>query len=137
MIRFAVVLALAFWHLPMGYQAAAARLKQIERSIEEAAVNLGATGLRVLRDVYVPMLLRALIEAFAVSFVRAVTNVSIVIFLIAPGQVVATFVILNMIQNNIWGAAGALTTMLLLLTVVAIGATWTTVGRVARMPGMG
>ena len=132
-----LVLALAFWHLPMGYQAAAARLKQIERSIEEAAVNLGATGLRVLRDVYVPMLLRALIEAFAVSFVRAVTNVSIVIFLIAPGQVVATFVILNMIQNNIWGAAAALTTMLLLLTVVAIGATWTTVGRVARMPGMG
>lgn len=132
-----LVLALAFWHLPMGYQAAAARLKQIERSIEEAAVNLGATGLRVLRDVYVPMLLRALIEAFAVSFVRAVTNVSIVIFLIAPGQVVATFVILNMIQNNIWGAAAALTTMLLLLTVVAIGVTWTTVGRVTRMPGMG
>lgn len=129
--------ALAFWHLPMGYQAAAARFKQIERSIEEAAVNLGATGLRVLRDVYLPLLVRALVEAFAVSFIRAVTNVSIVIFLIAPGQVVATFVILNMIQNNIWGAAAALTTMLLLLTFVAIGLTWLSVGRIVRSPGVG
>jgi iron(III) transport system permease protein len=128
--------ALAFWHLPMGYQAAAARLKQIERSIEEAAINLGATGLRVLWDIYLPLLLRALIEAFAVSFIRAVTNVSIVIFLIAPGQVVATFVILNMIQNNIWGAAAALTTMLLLLTFLSIGATWLLVGRALRTPVM-
>ncbi len=127
-----LVTALAFWHLPMGYQAAAARLKQIERAIEEAAINLGATGLRVLWDVYVPLLLRALVEAFAVSFIRAVTNVSIVIFLIAPGQIVATFVILNMIQNNIWGAAAALTTMLLLLTFFSIGLTWLAVGRVFR-----
>jgi len=131
-----LVLALAFWHLPMGYQAASARLKQIERAIEEAAVNLGANGLRVLRDIYLPLLLRALIEAFAVSFIRAVTNVSIVIFLITPGQVVATFVILNMIQNNIWGAAAALTTMLLLLTFASIGITWSTVARVVRTPGI-
>lgn len=132
-----LALALAFWHLPMGYQAAAARLKQVERAIEEAAINLGATGLRVLRDVYVPLLVKAIVEAFSVSFIRAVTNVSIVIFLIAPGQVVATFVILNMIQNNIWGAAAALTTMLLLLTFVCIGLTWLAVGRVVRTPGVG
>lgn len=127
-----LVLALAFWHLPMGYQAAAAGLKQIERAIEEAAVNLGASGLRVLWDIYVPLLLRAVVEAFAVSFIRAVTNVSIVIFLIAPGSIVATFAILGMIQSNAWGAAAALTTMLLVLTFVAVGLTRLAVGRVVR-----
>lgn len=132
-----LAIALAFWHLPMGYQAAVAQLNQIERSIEEAAVNLGATGLRVLRDIYLPLLLRALVEAFAVSFIRAVTNVSIVVFLIAPGQLVATFIILGMIQSNTWGAAAALTTMLLFLTFVSIGLTWLTVGRVVRAPAMG
>jgi iron(III) transport system permease protein len=132
-----LAIALAFWHLPMGYQAATARLKQIERSIEEAAVNLGATGLRVLRDVYLPLLLRALVEAFAVSFIRAVTNVSIVVFLITPGQLVATFIILGMIQSNTWGAAAALTTLLLFLTFVSIGLTWVTVGRVVRGAAMG
>ena len=132
-----LAIALGFWHLPMGYQAATARLKQIERTIEEAAVNLGATGLRVLWDVYLPLLLRALVEAFAVSFIRAVTNVSIVVFLIAPGQLVATFVILGMIQSNTWGAAAALTTMLLVITFVAIAATSLTAGRFVRAPAMG
>ena len=116
-----IALALAFWHLPMGYQAAVATLKQIERSIEEAATNLGASGLRVLWDIYLPLLQRAFLGAFTVSFIRAVTNVSIVIFLVTPGNVVATFAILNMIGNNIWGAAAALTTMLLILTLIAVG----------------
>lgn len=132
-----LVIALAFWHLPMGYQAASARLKQIERSIEEAAVNLGAAGLRVLWDVYLPLLLRGLVEAFSVSFIRAVTNVSIVVFLIIPGQQVATFVILGMIQSNTWGAAAVLTTMLLALTLLAIAATWAVAGRAGRLPAMG
>lgn len=127
-----IALALAFWHLPMGYQAAVATLKQIERSIEEAATNLGASGLRVLWDIYLPLLRRAFAGAFVVSFIRAVTNVSIVVFLVAPGNVVATFAILNMIGNGIWGAAAALTTMLLALTLVAVWVAQVALGRAVR-----
>ncbi|MDR7523240.1 MAG: iron ABC transporter permease [Armatimonadota bacterium] len=132
-----IALALAFWHLPMGYQAAVATLKQIERAIEEAATNLGASGLRVLWDIYLPLLQRAFVGAFTVSFIRAVTNVSIVIFLVAPGNVVATFAILNMIGNNIWGAAAALTTMLLGLTFVSVGVAQAAAGRAVRPMRMG
>jgi iron(III) transport system permease protein len=127
-----IALALAFWHLPMGYQAAVATLKQIERSIEEAATNLGASGLRVLWDIYLPLLRRAFAGAFVVSFIRAVTNVSIVVFLVAPGNVVATFAILNMIGNGIWGAAAALTTMLLALTLAAVWVAQVALGRAVR-----
>jgi len=132
-----IALALAFWHLPMGYQAAVATLKQIERSIEEAATNLGASGLRVLWDIYLPLLQRAFVGAFVVSFIRAVTNVSIVVFLVAPGNVVATFAILNMIGNNIWGSAAALTTMLLILTLVAVGVAQMAAGWALRPLRMG
>ncbi|MDR7544804.1 MAG: iron ABC transporter permease [Armatimonadota bacterium] len=132
-----IALALAFWHLPMGYQAAVATLKQIERSIEEAATNLGASGLRVLWDIYLPLLQRAFVGAFVVSFIRAVTNVSIVIFLVAPGNVVATFAILNMIGNNIWGSAAALTTMLLILTLVSVGIAQAAAGWALRPLRMG
>jgi iron(III) transport system permease protein len=127
-----LAIALAFWHLPMGYQAAAANLKQVERSIEEAATNLGASGLRVLWDIYLPLLRQAFVGAFTVSFIRAITNVSIVVFLVTPGNVVATFAILNMIGNNIWGAAAALTTMLLLITFVSVGLAGAAVGRAGR-----
>jgi iron(III) transport system permease protein len=132
-----IALALGFWHLPMGYQAAVATLKQIERSIEEAATNLGASGLRVLWDIYLPLLQRAFVGAFTVSFIRAVTNVSIVVFLVTPGNVVATFAILNMINNGIWGAAAALTTMLLILTLVAVGIAQAAAGLAMRPTRMG
>jgi iron(III) transport system permease protein len=132
-----IALALGFWHLPMGYQAAVATLKQIERSIEEAATNLGASGLRVLWDIYLPLLQRAFVGAFTVSFIRAVTNVSIVVFLVTPGNVVATFAILNMINNGIWGAAAALTTMLLVLTLVAVGIAQAAAGLAMRPTRMG
>lgn len=127
-----LVLALAFWHLPLGYQAAVAQLQQIDRSIEEAASNLGARGLHLLRDVYLPLLTRAFVEGFTVSFVRAVTNVSIAVFLVSPGNVVATFAILNMIGNGIWGGAAALTTMLLLVTFAALAVARLAAGRTLR-----
>jgi iron(III) transport system permease protein len=127
-----LVIALAFWHLPMGYQAAVARLKQVEVAIEEAAVNLGATGLRVLWDIYLPLLRRAFTEAFTVSFIRSVTNVSIAVFLVAPGNIVATFAILAMIGNGIWGGAAALTTMLLVVTFLSVGIARVAVGRAVR-----
>jgi len=117
-----LILALSFWHIPLGYQAARAQLKQIDRSIEEAAQNLGATGLRVLWDVYLPLLGPAFMASFINAFIRAVTNLSIVVFLITPRTLVATYSILAMIGGGFWGAAAALTTALLAITLLGVGA---------------
>lgn len=116
-----LILALTFWHVPFGYQAAVASVKQIDRVIEEAASNLGATGLRVLWDIYVPLLRGPFVASFVTSFVRAVTNLSIVIFLVTPRNLVATYSILALIGGGFWGAAAALTTALLVITFVAVG----------------
>src|SRR5207249_10931846 len=96
-IRF---LALTFWHIPFGYQAASAGLNQIVRSIEEAAADLGASGLRVLNDVYLPLLRGAFAASFVAAFIRAVTNLSIVVFLVTPRNLVATYSILSMISGG-------------------------------------
>ncbi len=124
-----LILALTFWHIPFGYQAAVAALKQIDRSIEEAASDLGASGLRVLWDVYFPLLRGPFLASFVTSFVRAVTNLSIVVFLVTPRNLVATFTILSMIGGGFWGAAAALTTALLGLTFLAVGVARVAVGR--------
>ncbi len=127
-----LILALAFWHIPFGYQAAVAGLKQIDRSIEEAAADLGATGLRVLRDVYLPLLRGPFLASFVTSFIRAVTNLSIVVFLVTPRNLVATYAILSMIGGGFWGAAAALTTALLAVTFLAVGAARLAIGRGLR-----
>ncbi|MGH2454031.1 MAG: ABC transporter permease [bacterium] len=116
-----LTLALTFWHIPLGYQAARAQLKQIDRSIEEAAQNLGAPGLRVLWDVYFPLLRPALTASFITAFIRSVTNLSIVVFLVTPRNLVATYSILAMIGGGFWGAAAALTTALLAITLAGVG----------------
>ncbi len=127
-----LILALTFWHVPFGYQAAVASLKQIDRSIEEAASDLGASGLRVLWDIYLPLLRGPFLASFVTSFVRAVTNLSIVVFLVTPRNLVATYSILSMIGGGFWGAAAALTTALLGITFFAVAVARVAIGRGLR-----
>lgn len=124
-----VVFALGFWHLPLAYQATAATLAQIHKSIEDAARDLGASELRLIRDIYVPMLARSLIASFLQSFIRSISNISVVVFLVAPGNVVVTFIILQMIGGGDWGGAAALTTFLLIITFACVGAASIVAGR--------
>jgi iron(III) transport system permease protein len=116
-----VVLALGFWHLPQAYQATSAALGQIHPSIEDSARDLGASELRLITDVYAPLLSRTLVAAFVQSLIRSVSNISIIVFLIAPGQVLATYVILQMIGSSDWSGAAALTTALLVITFICVG----------------
>src|SRR5262249_53658315 len=47
-----LVLAFAFANLPFGYQVVRAGLAQIDRNLADAAADLGASRLRILRDVH-------------------------------------------------------------------------------------
>jgi len=116
-----VVLALGFWHLPQAYQATRGALGQIHRSIEDSARDLGASEIRLITDVYVPLLSRSLVASFIQSFIRSVSNVSVVVFMIAPGQILVSAVILRMIGSSSWSAGAALTTALLAITFVCVG----------------
>jgi iron(III) transport system permease protein len=124
-----IVFALGFWHLPLAYQATSATLAQIHKSIEDAARDLGASELRLIWDIYVPMLSRSLIASFLQSFIRSISNISIVVFLVAPGNVVVTFTILQMIGGGDWGGAAALTTFLLIITFACVGVASLVAGR--------
>ncbi|HEX5305772.1 MAG TPA: iron ABC transporter permease, partial [Dyella sp.] len=80
-----IVLAFVFRNMPVGIRAGLANLSQIDRSLDEASLTLGARSPGTLRRVILPMLRPAIITALTYSFVRAVTAVSAVIFL-ATGQ---------------------------------------------------
>lgn len=116
-----VVIALGFWHLPQAYQATKGALGQIHRSIEDSARDLGATELRLITDVYIPLLSRSLVGSFVQSFIRSVSNVSVVVFMIAPGQVLISAEVLRMIGSSNWSAGAALTTALLAITFICVG----------------
>lgn len=115
-----VVLSMIFWNIPMGYQTGIGRLKQIAPSLGEAASNMGAGSLRTFWDIELPLLKSSLISAFVVSFIRAVTTLSVIVFLVTSRNVVATFTILNLANDGYRGAAAALTTALLVTTAAVL-----------------
>ena len=115
-----IVVAFVAWNIPVGYQAAVAGLRQIDRSIDEAARSLGASSLRGFRDVLLPMLGGSLRVGFVTTFVRAVTTLSLVIFLFTPPTTVATIRIYQLVNDLNWGAATAFTVADIAMAIVAL-----------------
>jgi iron(III) transport system permease protein len=115
-----ITLALIFWNIPVGYQAATAGLRQIDRSIDEAATSLGASGLRMFRDVLVPMLGGSLRVGFVTTFVRAVTTLSVVIFLFTAQSTTATITIFQLVSDFNWGGATAFTVVDIGMAVIVL-----------------
>ncbi len=60
----------------------AARLRKFDRSLEEAALNLGATRFEVIRLIILPYLRPALISAGAVAFLMSFENFNTTLFLV-------------------------------------------------------
>jgi iron(III) transport system permease protein len=128
-----IMISMIFWNIPVGFQAAVAGLQQIDRSLDEAATSLGASTLRGFRDILFPMLDSALLTGFVTAFVRAVTTLSVVIFLFTPGTTVATITIFQLVNDFNWGGATAFTVSVIGMAVLVLVAVWTISGRRAGL----
>src|SRR5919204_1522793 len=115
-----IVIAFVFWNIPVGYQAAVAGLRQIDRSIDEATRSLGASSLRGFREVLLPMLGGSLRVGLVTTFVRAVTTLSLVIFLFTPPTTVATIRIYQLVNDLAWGQATAFTVADIGMAIIAL-----------------
>src|ERR1700687_5067974 len=116
-----IILAMIIWNVPVGYQAAVAGLRQIDRSMEGAPRSLGAPSLRGFLAVLLPMLGGSLRVGFVTTFVRAVTTLSVVIFLFTPSTTVATIRIFQLVTDLDWGGAAAFTVADISMAMAALG----------------
>jgi iron(III) transport system permease protein len=128
-----IVISMVFWNIPVGYQAAAAGLAQIDKSIDEAAAILGADSLRAFRDVLFPMLRGPFVTGLTTAFVRAITTLSVLIFLFTPPTTVATITIFQLVNDFNWGGAAAFTVSVIALAVLAIVVVSFLAGRRVRL----
>ena len=115
-----IIISMIFWNIPVGYQAAVSGLRQIDRTLDEAATSLGASSLRGFRDVLLPMLGGSLRVGFVTTFVRAVTTLSVVIFLFTPASTVATIRIYQLVNDLNFGAATAFTVADIGMAIIAL-----------------
>ena len=115
-----IVLCFLFRNLPVGVQAGTAAFKQLDRSLDEASLMLRASTFQTLRHVVLPLLKPALVAALVYSFVRAMTTVSAVIFLVTAENELATTYIIGRVGNGDYGVALAYCTVLILLMSLSI-----------------
>jgi iron(III) transport system permease protein len=81
-----IVLALAIRRLPYALRACYAALQQISSSLEEAAENLGATKMRTVRRIVVPLMTGGIVAGFVTSFATAAVELSATLMLVQSNE---------------------------------------------------
>mgnify|MGYP003381881404 FL=1 len=114
------MLCFMFRNLPVGVRAGTAAFKQLDKSLDEASLMLRASTAQTLFKVVLPLLKPALVAALVYSFVRAMTTVSAVIFLVTAENELATTYIIGRVGNGDYGVALAYCTVLIILMSLAI-----------------
>jgi iron(III) transport system permease protein len=114
-----IVLCFMFRNLPVGVRAGTAAFKQLDKSLDEASLMLRASTAQTLFRVVLPLLKPALVAALVYSFVRAMTTVSAVIFLVTAENELATTYIIGRVGNGDYGVALAYCTVLIILMSLA------------------
>ena len=114
-----IVLCFVFRNLPVGVRAGAAAFQQIDKSLDEASTMLHAGTATTLWRVVLPLLRPAVVAALVYSFVRSMTTVSAVIFLVTAENELATTYIIGRVGNGDYGVALAYCTVLIVLMSAA------------------
>jgi iron(III) transport system permease protein len=104
--------------LAVGVEAGASKLHQIDVSIEEASADLGAGLVTTFRRITLPLMSSALVAGFLFTFMQSMISLSAAIFLVAPGNLLASVYIFNRARDGDMGIACA-TALLLVLSLAA------------------
>jgi iron(III) transport system permease protein len=122
--------------MPVGIRAGIANLRQIDRSLDEASLTLGARPPGTLRRVILPLLRPAIVTAMIYAFVRAMTSVSAVIFLVSGEYNLATVYIVGRAEFGEYGLAIVYSAVLIVIISIALMLIQALVGerRIGRRP---
>jgi len=106
--------------LPFVYRPLVNGLRQLDLSLEEAAMTLGATPGRTFRKITLPIIRPALINAFLFSFIISFDEVTVSLFLIGINITTLPVKILSDVQNTASPAIAAVSTILMVVTLLLV-----------------
>lgn len=112
-----IILNLVFRQISLTNKSANAMFSGIDRKIEDAARDLGASRLEVLFGVILPLLKTTFATGFISIFTSCMTSVGAIIFLISPGKNVASAELFQSIENGRYGVASVQAVLIILVTV--------------------
>jgi iron(III) transport system permease protein len=115
-----LVICFVFRNMPVAIRSGIATLSQIDRSLDECSLTLRHGSFATLRRVVLPLLRPAIVAAMVYSFVRAITSVSAVVFLVSAEYNLATAYIVNRVEVSEYGVAIAYSSALVVIMAVGV-----------------
>jgi putrescine transport system permease protein len=95
------------------------RVKELDRSIEEAALDLGARPWKVFFVITLPLIAQALVSGWLLAFTVSIDDVILSAFLSGPGSTTLPLVVFSRVRMGLNPEMNALATVF--ITVVTIG----------------
>ena len=119
--RGAMTVTLAHITFSMAYVAVIiqSRLTSMDNSVEEAAMDLGSTPLRVLWDITLPIIAPAMVSGWLLSFTLSLDDLVIASFTNGPGSTTLPMLIFSKVKLGVTPDINALATII--VGVVTIG----------------
>jgi iron(III) transport system permease protein len=116
-----IMLAYAVRRLPYALRSCVAALQQVHVSLEEAAESLGATPLRTIRRVVVPLMAGGILAGFVTSFITAAVELSATILLTSAESQAPMSYGIYLYMQSVSGRGPGAALGVLAIGVVAIG----------------
>ena len=102
--------------LPTGTRSGISALRQIDKSIEESAYDMGANTFKVFTSVTLPLIKDSFLSGLVTAFVRSITAISAIILLVTPEFLLITVQINEFAEKGSYSLACAFATILILIT---------------------
>jgi putrescine transport system permease protein len=98
------------------------RLLDMDKSLDEAAMDLGATPLRVFFDITLPIISPALISGWLLAFTLSLDDLVIASFVTGPGASTLPIVIFSKIRLGVSPDVNALATIIIVIVAIGVAA---------------
>jgi spermidine/putrescine transport system permease protein len=116
----AITLAHIAFCVPFALLPIRARLRGIDPSVYEAAADLGAHEWTIFRRITLPLLMPGIVSGALLAFIISLDDFIVSYFLAGPGGTTLPVYIFGMIRNAITPGVNALSTLLLVVSLVIV-----------------
>ncbi len=117
----AIVLAHAFYNIPLVFRLVSSVWTQIDDSMIEAARNVGASRFRILKDIELPFIRQGILSCMLLTFIYSFTSFAIVLALGGPQYATIEVSIYNLaLFYGTYGLSSALALLQLVFLSVVV-----------------
>lgn len=96
------------------------RVRELDRSLEEAAMDLGATPFRIFFSITLPLISQALIAGWLLSFTLSLDDLVLSAFLSGPGSSTLPLVVFSRVKLGLNPEMNALATIFIVLVTLGV-----------------